>query len=312
MGRQQSAAAKQPMQGCTLRVIQPIQNIFALHNCLPCFLYLPAMKNILSVILFCLSVFFARAQDVKLFHEPKERGFILYATNTELYPVSVTIELNLTNLLFSEINKPVFILPPKTEKLKLGELNVDKPSGRVAFSFRYLTTLGDVTIKLADSSVVYDLPFRKGESFRVYQGYNGMFSHQNENSIDFSMPEGTDIVAAREGVVVQIVQNNTLHCPLKECEKYNNYITIMHADGSYARYVHLQYNSARVKAGDTVQRGDVLALSGNVGWSSGPHLHFVCFTGAFNKLNTLETRFKLDNGNTSALLKEGTMYTRNY
>ncbi len=73
------------------------------------------------------------------------------------------------------------------------------------FSYKYKTALGDITIKKYDTSFAYDLPFQKGKLFRVYQGYNGVFSHQNEKAIDFTMPEGTEILAAREGMVVQIV-----------------------------------------------------------------------------------------------------------
>ena len=44
----------------------------------------------------------------------------------------------------------------------------------------------------------------------------------------------------------------------------------MHPDGTFATYAHIKYNRAKCKVGDTVKRGDVIALSGNTGWTSGP------------------------------------------
>jgi murein DD-endopeptidase MepM/ murein hydrolase activator NlpD len=215
-------------------------------------------------------------------------------------------------MVFSEGDKAIFVLPPKTDKFKIGELTIKENGSRYNFSYTFKSAMGNVTILNYDKSFQYDLPFQKGKTYNVFQGYNGSFSHQDENAIDFSMQEGSEVLAAREGIIVQIVQNNTESCPAKECEKYNNYITIMHADGTFASYVHIKYNSAKFNIGDAVKKGDIIASSGNVGRSNGPHLHFVCFLGAFGKRNTLETKFKIDKGDKVALVEEGKNYLRDY
>ena len=50
------------------------------------------------------------------------------------------------------------------------------------------------------------------------------------------------------------------------------YIIIDHGNGIETAYYHL--NAAYVKAGDTVNKGDVIGSVGNTGWSTGPHLGF--------------------------------------
>lgn len=252
-----------------------------------------------------------QAQTIKVYHESMEQGYVLYADNPELYPVSMTMSLELTNLSFSEHEKKIYVIPPAKQRFKIGELTRGR-NGATKFRYNYRTTQGDVTVSNYDTGYVYDLPFQKGKSFKLFQGYNGSFSHRQENALDFSMPEGTEVLAAREGTVVAIVQHNTESCLKEECKKYNNYITVMHPDGTFGHYVHIKYNGAKAKLGDVVKKGDVIAYSGNVGWSSGPHLHFVCFLGRFEKRLALATRFKVDPAGTPEMLTEGSMYARNY
>ena len=53
-----------------------------------------------------------------------------------------------------------------------------------------------------------------------------------------------------------------------------NNIRIVHSDGTMAVYAHLELESAHVQVGDRVRAGQLLALSGDTGYTSGPHLHF--------------------------------------
>ena len=270
------------------------------------------MKKIVLISLFVNLAFAIKAQVIKVFGENKGQGFVIYAANQELYPVSMTLNLNLSNLSFSGPDKKLFVIPPKMERFRLGELTVETNDFPTRWSCNYTTAIGDVTLKKYDTAFIYDLPFGKGKSFQLFQGYNGTSSHLNENALDFPMPEGTEVLAAREGRVVQVIQNNTQSCPQEECKKYNNQILIMHADGSFACYAHIKYNGSNVKLGDLVKKGDVIAYSGNVGWSSGPHLHFACFLGGFGKWRTVETRFRFGKGDQVEMLIEGNEYVRDY
>lgn len=251
------------------------------------------------------------AQPVKVFHENIHQGYQVFASNQALYPVTVVLDIKAQNMIFSGGTNRQFLVPPGATRLDLGSFTVDKP-GKYGLNYAYKWTLGDASISQADPQIVYDLPFASGQPFRLFQGYFGSYSHQKEYALDFTMPEGTPILAAREGTCVEVVVNHNQGCPNRSCESYNNFITIMHSDGSFARYVHLKYQGSAIKPGDQVKRGTVIGYSGNTGYSSGPHLHFICFLGSLDGIRSFPTVFKIGSGNEQAQLQEGQTYVRNY
>lgn len=147
-----------------------------------------------------------------------------------------------------------------------------------------------------DSSYVYALPFDSGKSFRVIQGYFSRFSHKERAALDFNMKCGTTITAARAGVVVRVKQDGNKGGLNKKYRKYGNNIVIQHEDGSRAGYWHLQFNGSLVKVGDTVSKGQPIALSGKTGYALLPHLHFLVWTYANNQWQQIPTRFQTDKG----------------
>jgi murein DD-endopeptidase MepM/ murein hydrolase activator NlpD len=124
----------------------------------------------------------------------------------------------------------------------------------------------------------YQLPFTAAP-VRVHQGFGGRFSHDdaaNRYAVDFALAEGTPVLAARGGVVLQVETGFAGAGLDREHDGTRaNTLRILHDDGSMALYAHLQPGSAQVRAGDLVQPGQVLARAGSTGFSTAPHLHFV-------------------------------------
>jgi len=104
-------------------------------------------------------------------------------------------------------------------------------------------------------------------------GHVGALKH----AVDFIVKEGTPVKAAQDGFVHSIIQNYKLGGPDKDrFYPLANIIDILHHNVEFSHYGHLLQYSARVKEGDYVKRGEVIALSGATGWLAhlGPHLHF--------------------------------------
>ena len=120
--------------------------------------------------------------------------------------------------------------------------------------------------------------YGNGRVFGHYgrQGHYGYYSHYGSSlyAVDFPAAEGTPIVAARAGRVWLTYEDSSEGCADESCAHLGNYVIIDHGDGTLGRYWHLQYMGALVEPGEAVERGQIIGLVGNTGWSDGAHLHF--------------------------------------
>ncbi|MFD2221422.1 urea transporter [Hymenobacter bucti] len=84
------------------------------------------------------------------------------------------------------------------------------------------------------------------------------------------------VLAPADGVVEEVVQHveDNAIGEVNTRQNWGNTIVLRHAPGVYSQLSHLRAHSARVRPGDAVRRGDVLAACGSSGRSPEPHLHF--------------------------------------
>ncbi|MEU0069403.1 M23 family metallopeptidase [Streptomyces sp. NPDC006332] len=95
----------------------------------------------------------------------------------------------------------------------------------------------------------------------------GSLWHAKHSGQDFAVPSGTPVMAAHGGTVVKAGGNGGGDGPA-----YGNAIVIKHGGGTYSQYAHLSRIDVRV--GQIVKTGQRIALSGDTGNTTGPHLHF--------------------------------------
>ena len=142
------------------------------------------------------------------------------------------------------------------------------------FDFYYL--IGEPVRRPVDVQI--PPPYKPGKSYLISQGFNGQYSHQGRGSryaVDIAMPVGSHIYAVKPGIVADARDNYTLGGAASYFLDKANHVTVMHDDGSYAVYAHILQGSLKVDTGQRVNVGQLLARSGNTGFSTGPHLHFV-------------------------------------
>jgi hypothetical protein len=162
------------------------------------------------------------------------------------------------------------------EKKDLLKLTVIDPTLSYGHSFNFNSKSGMVDA-VHDDNFIYTLPFEIGKNFKLMQGYGGSFSHndqENYYSYDFKMPPGETVTASRGGIVVEVEESFKLGGSKRDLYKKANYVLIQHDDGTVGVYSHLSYNGAIVKAGDKVQQGQNIGISGATGYINGSHLHF--------------------------------------
>ncbi|OLY93461.1 Murein DD-endopeptidase MepM and murein hydrolase activator NlpD, contain LysM domain [Cnuella takakiae] len=270
------------------------------------------MRIFLLLLSFCFAATTGAQINITLYSENNRNGATIYADNNEHYPVSLQLNFTLENMRWRNYGQKVFVVPARAVHFRVTELEQELSSRGFRFSYNYRSVKGNVEGKGPDSTLVYDLPFQTGKGYQVMQGYNGRFSHQGVYALDFQMDESSTITAAREGVIAEVVSHNEGGCPERACAGMANFITILHTDGSFTEYAHLKKNGALVKVGQKVKRGEPIGLSGNTGFSSAPHLHFVVFLPGFEGRKTLPGRFRTGNGSTSEQLEAGRVYLKDY
>ncbi|MFJ2054510.1 peptidoglycan DD-metalloendopeptidase family protein [Streptomyces sp. NPDC087908] len=120
--------------------------------------------------------------------------------------------------------------------------------------------------KASTSSSGWVAPVSGGMS-TPYRASGAMWSSGYHTGVDFMASTGTTIVAVGPGTVYSAGDGGA----------YGNQVVIQHADGTFSQYAHL--SSLSVSAGQTVNGGDQIGLSGATGNVTGPHLHFEMRTG---------------------------------
>jgi murein DD-endopeptidase MepM/ murein hydrolase activator NlpD len=228
--------------------------------------------------------------------ERTKSGATFYVRNQLSAPVSLFFEFPVFENMASSETLPVkSVVPPHTRKLLI-QIRADEPAESTRWRWKWDWTIGVLGARHA-ANVRYWIPWAQNLRFEVGKTVGGAGSHTGNwrFAFDFRTPSGTPIRAARDGTVIRTVENFSEGGTEERFKKRANLIFILHADGTIARYLHLQQGGVQVDAGDRVAAGDLIGFSGNTGYSHNPHLHFDVIRVDENlKRQTVDVRFAAD------------------
>lgn len=214
----------------------------------------------------------------------------------------VELELSLTEVenIVTEPPLPARLVLPARSEQRLLKIKALDPANGFSYRLAYRSMVGSPLPQLP-AGVNYYPPFPLGMRFPISQGFDNDVTHSdppNQYAVDIVMPIGTPVLAARTGRVMELEDDFHGAAQKQSYLSRSNIIRILHEDGTMAVYAHLQANSLRVRPGAMVGTGQWIANSGNTGYSSGPHLHFVVQLNAGMSLESVPFRFYTPAGDT--------------
>ncbi len=219
----------------------------------------------------------------------------LHATNLSEHPITFTLKVRTKNLFTMDSHTTTKTLYGSESMIVM---RFEKVGDKHNFAISCNWWFGDKDAK-HDKTQAYLLPYEKGKSYVVVQGTGSNFSHYGLEhfAVDFKMDVGTPVHAARDGVAVKIEESHDKGCWDDGCGAYANYLVVLHDDGTTSEYFHLKKDGVLVEVGDAIVAGQKIALSGNTGHTTIPHLHFAVYRPiSWGRTESLPVRYSAEMG----------------
>jgi murein DD-endopeptidase MepM/ murein hydrolase activator NlpD len=249
--------------------------------------------------------------EVKLLRRNTPDGITLYAQNTYYAPVQIGFRIVHEENVDSRTPRDGLRMLPARGDAEIVKVGAANPAAPIMFDYDYQFLPGDPKAEHRPDRP-YRLPYALSSTFSVSQAYPDAVTHTDPSStyaIDFVMPVGTHVFAARGGTVIEVASDFfEAGLDAKVDGPRANVVRVLHDDGTMSLYGHLNWNSIRVVPGQRVERGEYLADSGNTGFSTGPHLHFVVQRNGGGRILSVPVEFA-GAGDAAITVHAGESYT---
>jgi murein DD-endopeptidase MepM/ murein hydrolase activator NlpD len=205
----------------------------------------------------------------------------LYLVNQNQAPVEISFKLTQQDNVRTPAIPEQWIVAGNSQT-KIATLQPQHAGQPLRYDYQLRWQLGDPRSH-PNERFAYTPPIPAQTAFKITQGFNGSYSHHTGSSryaIDIGMPIGTGIRAARGGEVVKVQDVHGEGGNSTAYRSQTNSVYVLHDDGTFGVYAHLRKGSALVKPGQHVRAGQLIAQSGNSGYSTAPHLHFAVLRNA--------------------------------
>jgi len=234
---------------------------------------------ILSLILLFITLPFSMAQIRVDSERDKDGNVLIFATNTESIPYSVILNFSTLQNLTSTGGRVVTSIAPPG-RVQLTKLRPTLAGQATNLNYSYSFAKGNVFGKSKENPV-YLIPVAAGTKVTALQMVhleNKLGTDRSNDEyvgVSFRFEEPTQIVAPRKGIIAEVKMSNQDLKENLDFTRSENHIEIFHEDGTITKLMVLKPGSEKVKVGDVVFPGDVLAESAGENYRSGLHVRVV-------------------------------------
>jgi murein DD-endopeptidase MepM/ murein hydrolase activator NlpD len=248
--------------------------------------------------------------EVKLSRRTTAAGVTLYAQNTYFAPVQILYRITRADNVAADVAREGLLMLPARAETRLVDARKEDVRAPITFDYEFQYLPGDPQAQHRPD-LPYRLPYAESSSYTVSQAYPDRVTHLDPSStyaVDFVMPIGTNVFAARGGTVIEVASDfHEAGVDAAVDGPRANVVRVLHDDGTMSLYGHLNWNSIRVVPGQRIERGEYLADSGNTGFSTGPHLHFAVQRNRGGAIVSLPVEFA-GAGNAALTVRSGARY----
>ncbi|MGE0085185.1 MAG: M23 family metallopeptidase [Desulfococcaceae bacterium] len=199
---------------------------------------------------------------------------------SSIYPGPVEVEFQMTKAVnvLSDPPLPARFIIPDGQEVKTFALRAAHPGAVLSYAYKFVFTPGVPGAQHRPPGP-YLPPFQKGLRFRIGNGFSPeSFQNNpyNAYSVSILMPPGTQVCAARSGILTEIGEQSFRRQTAEGItEEKSVLIRILHDDGTMSVYTHLQPGSIPFSPGTRISQGQVIAVLGNFTLSGASSLIFI-------------------------------------